>query len=510
MAIESIQLYPDDDINSMRDRLDWEKSERVVFILPENEELLTQETDLAILARHADNLRIHLGLITQEPKVRQKASAMGFPTFLTIDLAETSGREWRRRRAAYNRPQGTGFGPVELEDAFEAVSERRRSLEEESGRPEWHSWLRNGTFLLLGAFCLTFLIAMIGLVTPSATVTLTPAREKITVQKEIVAGLNSSTAQIGGRNATILVSWQGDRVPTGQAELGANPARGKIVFANKTDSAVTIPAGVLLATNSTPPIEFQTAAPIELPATTGGTAEVDIVAIEVGPQGNLPAENLTNIEGDWAELVKVRQPLPTTGGDIQPVPVVTEEDRLTLRTELLQQIQSLAGSEIEAALGSSELLSAESLSINQIITENWSHAVGEKSASLTLNIEAEISGIVVDMNQATDLVYTDLVAAVRPGFSLTPNSFRFYQAGTTQLDEQGNVVFEMVGEGTMTAFSDTDTVLEQIAGKDESEAVEILQTELTLDGTPVIRVIPNWFGRMPNLASRIEIIESVQ
>ena len=510
MAIESIQLYPDDDINSMRDRLDWAKSDRVVFILPEGQELLTKETDLALLARHTDNLRIHLGLITQEPTVRQKASAMGFPTFLTLDLAETSGREWRRRRAAYNRPIGTGFGPVELEDAFESVAERRRIVEEKSLRPEWHSWLRNGAFLLLGAICLTFLIAAIGLVTPSATVTLTPAREKITVQKEIVAGVSNDSAQIGGRTATILVSWEGDRIPTGQAELGANPARGKIVFSNKTGAAVMVPAGVLLSTDGELPIEFQTAAPIELPGTIGGTAEVDIIAIEVGPQGNLPAGNLINIEGEWAELVEVRQPLPTVGGDIQPVPVVTEEDRLTLRTELIQQIQSLAGSEIEAALGTSEFLSAESLVINRMITEEWSHEIGEKSESLTLNIEAEISGIVVDMNQATDLVYTDLVAAVRPGFSLTPNSFRFYQAGTTQLDEEGNVVFEMVGEGTMTSISNTESVLEQIAGKNESEAIEILQTELLLDGTPVIRIIPNWFGRMPNLASRIEVIESVQ
>ena len=101
MAIESIQLYPDDDINSMRDRLDWAKSERVVFILPEGEKLLTQETDLALLARHADGLRIHLGLITQDPATRQKAMALGFPTFLTLDLAETQGREWRRPRAAF-------------------------------------------------------------------------------------------------------------------------------------------------------------------------------------------------------------------------------------------------------------------------------------------------------------------------------------------------------------------------------------------------------------------------
>ncbi|MFK7804923.1 MAG: baseplate J/gp47 family protein [Anaerolineae bacterium] len=493
----------------MRDRLDWAKTERVLFVLPDPDagsDLLTQETELALLARHADGRRVQLGLITSDPAVRIKANALGFPTFLTLDLAETSGREWRKHRV---RPDGSGYSRPELEDAYESVALRRMAELEESNRPEWQNWVKQSVFMLLGATCLTFLIAGIGFVTPSATVTLTPAREKITVQREVTAGIYPADgAQINGRASSILVNWQSELVPTGQAELGANAARGKIVFANLTGSAVVIPAGVRLGTNGDPSVEFQTIAPAELPSAVGGTIEVDILALDVGPQGNLPAGSILNIEGDWPNLIEVRQPLPTSGGDIQPVPVVTEADHLTLRTEVIQQLQSLAGSEIEATLSSNEFLSAESLTINQIISEEWSHAIGEKSERLTLTVQAEIGGIVVDLSQATDVVYTDLVSAVRPGFSLTPDSFRFYKAGTTRFDEQGRVVFEMVGEGTMTAVSDTAAVLEQIAGKSESETIEILRTELNLEGEPVIRIIPNWFGRMPNLPDRIEIIEN--
>ncbi|MFT5193175.1 MAG: hypothetical protein ACI85U_000179, partial [Candidatus Promineifilaceae bacterium] len=368
----------------------------------------------------------------------------------------------------------------------------------------WKGWVKHVVFLLLGAVGLTILIAAIGFVIPSATVTLTPAREKIAVQKKITA----DGTQVNSRIITILASWRSDLIPSGQAELGANPARGKIVFVNLTESAVIVPAGVRLGTNSDPSIEFQTIAPVELPAISGGTAEVDILALIVGPQGNLPAGSVLNIEEEWAGIVEVRQPLPTTGGDIQPVPVVTEADQLSLRTEVIQQLQSLAGSEIETTLGTNEFLSAESLIINQIISEDWSHEVGAKSERLTLNIQAEIEGIVVDLSQATDLVYTDLVGTVRPGFSLTPDSFRFYKAGTTQIDELGQVVFEMVGEGTMTAVSDTGALLEKIAGKSEPEVITILHAELDLDGDPIIRIIPNWFNQMPNLPGRIEIIEN--
>ena len=516
MDIETIQLYPDDDINSMRDRLDWAKSGQVLFVLPENNRsepyhdraLLTDEVDLGLLARHADALRMQVGLVSSDPAVRLKAAGFGFPTFLTVDLAETSPRAWRRHRV---RPDGNGLNAIELEDAYEQVALRRVAAEKKRNRPQWQKWAKTTVFLVLGATCLTFFLAAIGLATPSATVTVKAAREKVTVQRTAIASINpTGNGQINGRNSSIIISWRSDIVPTGQAELGANPARGKIVFANKSDTPVVIPAGVRLGTDSDPSIEFQTAAPTELPAVIGGTVEVDILALEVGPQGNLPAGSLLNIIGtetEWGEWVDVRQPLPTSGGDIQPVPIVTEADRLALRTEMLQELQSLAGSEIEAALASSEFLSAESLAIQQIISENWSHQVGEKSERLSLTIEAEVSGIVVDLSQATDILYTDLVGIIRPGYSLTPDSFRFYKAGTTQLNEQGDVVFEMVGEGTMTALSDIEAILEEIAGKNEAEAIEILEANLDLDGTPVIRIIPNWFGRLPHLVSRIEVIE---
>ena len=138
--------------------------------------------------------------------------------------------------------------------------------------------------------------------------------------------------------------------------------------------------------------------------------------------------------------------------------------------------------------------------------ENWSHEVGAKSDRLTLEVEANISGTVVDFKQATDLVYSDLVGAVRPGFSLTPNSFRFFKTGETLVDDHQKVVFDMVGEGTMTAIVEADGLLELVTNKAETDAKEILEANLNLDEEPVFRIIPDWFGRLPRYVSRIELI----
>ena len=510
MSIETIQLYPDDDINSIRDRLDWAEGERVVLAVPDEGGLLKQETDFAILARHADGLRMQVGIITTDPALRKKAESFGFPTFLTQDLAETSPRIWRRHRV---RPEERlGYQPADLNDVLLEAAEKRRQVTKEQMRPEWQRWARSVTLVLLGAVSLTLFISAIGLVTPSATITITPAREKVTVQRLITADPSQSfsgqTDVIGGDFTATIVDWEASMVPTGQAQLGANRSSGTAVFVNLDDEPVEIPAGTVLQTTSETPIKFQTIAPATLPAISGSTVEVNILAQEVGPQGNLSANSLTLFEDGttWGQQVEIRQPSATAGGDIQPVPVVLEEDIIGLRSETLQQLESIGANEIEAGLANNQFLVHESLNIMRIIAEERSHQAGEASNNITIKIQAEIGGTVIDMNQATDVVYTDLVNAVRPGYSLTPDSFRFYQVGNNYVRNDRTIEFEMVGEGTMTAVSDTDQLLEEIAGKEEADAITFLQSNLELDGEPIIRIIPNWFGRMPSFANRIEVI----
>ena len=186
--------------------------------------------------------------------------------------------------------------------------------------------------LILGALALA--IWGILVVTPSATITIQPAREKISIQRQITAELNPSAenGSVGARSVSIVSRWESGMVPSGQAELAANPARGQIVFANLTSDPQTIPAGttVFAIDGSGNQISFRTNGVAELPAANGATAEVDIVAIEVGPEGNLAAGSISAAEGDWGSIVEVSQPLATFGGNIQPVPVVTEADRQAL------------------------------------------------------------------------------------------------------------------------------------------------------------------------------------
>ncbi len=77
MGIQIIYLEEDDDIASIRDRLEWVKESQVVLVLPVKGDILTKYLDLALLQRHADALQLQVGLVTADYRVIGQAKALG-------------------------------------------------------------------------------------------------------------------------------------------------------------------------------------------------------------------------------------------------------------------------------------------------------------------------------------------------------------------------------------------------------------------------------------------------
>ena len=60
MSAHIIYLDQEDDIVSIRDRLQWATGQRVMLVLPETGELLAERLDLMRLRRYADDLQIEV------------------------------------------------------------------------------------------------------------------------------------------------------------------------------------------------------------------------------------------------------------------------------------------------------------------------------------------------------------------------------------------------------------------------------------------------------------------
>jgi len=137
-------------------------------------------------------------------------------------------------------------------------------------------------------------------------------------------------------------------------------------------------------------------------------------------------------------------------------------------------------------------------------SETYSHFPGEQTDRLALEMRADVVGTAVNANAASGIVYEALAAAVPDGYSLVPDSIQYSRGDVVAVDDAGRVTFEMTGSMLAAADLDVDELLDDISGQPPDLAVAYLYKELPLRAVPEVTIWPNWFDRLPYVATRIQ------
>ena len=503
-----IYLDTDDDIISICDRLEWANARQVLFVLPTTGAVLQAGLELVRLRRYADRIRIEIGLVTADGDIRRQATALGIPTFKTIDRAEIDRRGWWRGRRRRER-----VGVPTVGGGWEQAKNGRKPIDDDdpteaSQVQGWQWGVRYAAILL---FCAIISLLYVGFVyaVPSATITLHPETVPLRVERQIVADptlseINFQSSLLPARLLVSEISWQAEVETTGTVDVPNAPARGFVLFTNLIAQPVEIPANTRVSTADGSNVVFQTVEAITIPDVVGSTAEIEVIAVEPGPQGNVAAGVVTQVEGALATQVEVRNVDGMTGGGLRQQPAVSEADQARLRSQVEQFLRALAASEMEAQLTEHEFLTRDSLRIARVLEQTYSHSVGEQASRLTLAMRVEMHGTAVNTNEASGLAYEGLAAQVPPDFTLVPDSIRFENGNVVGTDDAGRVTFVMIADATAAANLDLIDSTHQIAGQEREIAAVYLQDVLPLAKRPSISTWPIWFNRVPYAEARIE------
>src|SRR5512138_2067037 len=98
MKTQIITLESHDDLISVRDRMSWAKTPRILLVWPKYEKVTLRQVDLKVLQRHAASLGAQLGLVTRARRVRADAEALHIPVFESTGQAQRLAWPKRRRR----------------------------------------------------------------------------------------------------------------------------------------------------------------------------------------------------------------------------------------------------------------------------------------------------------------------------------------------------------------------------------------------------------------------------
>ncbi|MBL8063417.1 MAG: baseplate J/gp47 family protein [Anaerolineales bacterium] len=491
MKTKIITLESHDDLISVRDKLSWAKTSRILLVWPKYEKVALRLLDLKVLQRHADSLGAHLGLVTRRMNVRRDAESLGIPVFKTTISAQKD--PWPDSAP---RTQRTPKPPKRDLRAM-----RNEVLVKE---PAWRTSLL-GRVVTFSAGVLAVLV-MAGLFVPRAAVTLYPeaynASIVIPVSAETSKTSVSLTGEIPARSISITVSAEGSVPVTSQISIPKNKARGVVQFTNLGPDEILIPAGTVVAATSL--IRFVTLNDTRLPAGVDEIVEVRIEALEPGEQANLEIGEIEVVEGPLGLSITVSNPEPTTGGTNARVIGADDNDRTALREFVLGDLKAQAMEQTRSQIGTHDLLLEDTFEIVEIQREEFSPPVGEAGTTLALSIQAEFTAHYILADDLNQLAASAVNASIPQGFSAF-GEMTFTLLDTPATDSSGVTYFQL--EATQMALRNVDalTVFNLIRGVSLPQAQTDLQETLVLRDEPQIAITPAWWKWLPLIPFNISV-----
>lgn len=495
MKTKIITLESHDDLISVRDRMSWAKTPRILLVWPKYEKVTLRLVDLKVLQRHASSLGAQLGLVTRTRRVRADAEELQIPVFESTGQAQrVSWPKPRRRRIAWHPPA-------------KDLREERNQLPASEEAWRAHPVVRVSAFLV-GVLAVLTLVALF---IPRAHITLTPISKTQSITLPVTASPEIDsvfiTGNIPAREKRVIVEGTQTVIVTGQAAIPQSKANGIVEFRNLTQQLVNVPAGAVV--QNAEGVRFVTTEAGEVEAGVGKTLELPIEALEGGVAGNLDAETISAIEGRLGLSLTVSNPEPTSGGRELPSVQASDADRERAKALLMESLEEDARLKFAEELASGNLLFDKTIQLSQTLQEEYDPPAGAAGTTLTLTMQVEFSALYADASDVTRLASLALNASLPSGFSAASEALTVRPLTTPALNADGSTKWTVRAERNIVQQINTAQVAQMLQGSSVRNVESQLKKNLPLASDPDIKLTPSWWPWMPIVPFRITV-DSVQ
>lgn len=496
-AILKVEIY--DDAASIRDKIAWCKSERILLVIPKQKRTFPARVELEIIERCANENGAQLAIVTRNSITREFADSLGIRVFPSVADAERG--DWGNRELNQREVK-----PFKGKDV---ILEMRDEVPDTTSDRSFNQVIKLSLLVIL-CFMVLYVVVF---ALPSATVILYPESETLQLALDLRATTQvdqiNITGSIPAERQTIMLTEQKTGLSTGTVPVGKDKATGEVSLKNLTQDTVNLPTGTVFSTSSEEAIRFIAGDEVQIPPGEE-SVKLSVEAILPGEEGNVQAGQITIIEGIYGSQLEVANEEPFTGGTSPYLPAPTADDYNVLRSELLAELeeQALTSSEPDASGGLIPI--QESLKLEEVTREEQANPPGVASDTLTLTLTARYGVLYYDPVQVTELAKKVLDIA-KPK--------QYHTLGT-------NIFITSIGEVTMIDSSEADwtvniaqqiikdypseSLKKMIKGKRITEAVRILNEEVPHSRSAEVIPFIKWWPNLPFVIDQIQIEEKVE
>ena len=506
MKTQIVQLEAHDDYISVRDRMGWGQTARILLVWPRQGHILNRRLDLTLLKRHSLSLGSQLALVTRDREVRYQAEKLNIPIYKSIREAEES--RWRPPRRRRKKTHISVPLPRDKEQTKPDLVALR-----EQAHPPSSRWLRHPVvriiFFTLGVLSMLVIAALF---IPSAEIHITPA----TVTENVTIAVNASpehkAVEISGAVPaywdSVIVEGRGTTATTGETTIPRQSATGRVTFINLTDQEITVPVGTVVGTQNNPPIRFATTEEATIPTDPEG-ATVLVEAIQPGSSSNISAGEIVAIEGSLGLNLTATNKRSISGGSDFTSAAPSEADYQKVYDQMVSALQETAFTEFEFGLQPGDVVLSTNPILQQTLEEAYTPEAGQPADFLDLTLRLEFLLPYASGADLYQLGRAVLDRHITEDFTPRPETLQISQLDEPVTDEEGRANWKMQASWQMGANFDAAKAVSLALGQTPEQATRQLIDQMPIEETAKIRLTPAWWPRLPVLPFRITIVNTL-
>ena len=495
MKTQIVQLESHDDLISIRDKMSWAKTPRILLAWPHTGGVDVRPLDLELLRRHAVSLGAELGLVTRDGEMRSAARRMNLPVFRSG--TEAQRKPWPVRAAAGRRRQRVKNMDLRALRAALPGTE----LFDASRRP--------GGRLAVFAAGVLAVLAVVMVFIPSAEIRMTAPTQAQSVRIAVSAETDATKISLSGvvpaRELVYQLEESDSLLSSGHVITPDQTAQGQVTFTNLTAAKLVIPAGAVVLTHADPPVRFVVQDAVDIPAGKGTSAEGFVRALAPGTGGNVPPGSIVAFEGPLGISVAVMNVARTGGGTDVSGPAPTDADRQALRQRLLAQLKVDAGKKLPEQLNKDDVLFPSTFTFSKVVSETYTPGPDEPGGKLSLRLRAEYHAYYAAAADLNRLAGEVLDASLPAGYDPLAETLTVKPASALFEGPDGNMRWQVDATRVLRARIDPAQVIGLVEGKTAGRAGSLLQETFGLERAPQISIQPFFWPWLPALPFRINV-----
>lgn len=507
MKTQIIRLELHDDTISVKDKMEWRQTPRILLVWPSRGAILNRRLDLVFLKRHSIALGAQLALVTHDSEVKYYANQLEIQVYPTIRQAEqTHWRQPRHKRKKHRtNPPDVDPAPTQSrgEKSEADIEELRQFAHPTSSLLQTHPISRI-VFFTLGVLGL---LAIAALLIPSAEIRLTPQTQIEQITFSVTAHPENKSVDLSGvvpaQSIPVLVEGRSSLPTTGRLSIPVNTATGEITLSNLTDQTIQVPAGTIVSTAGDSPIRFATLERVDVPPdeTIGN---IHVQAIYPGSQGNILHKQVATIEGPLGLIITVSNPQRFSGGTERLVPVPNEKDYQNLKEQLISDLYKSAISDLNDILSEDDQLLFSDPADFRVTEELYNPEIPEPADQLELTLRVEFQFLIATGENLKQLSIAVLDTHLPDGFISLPPTIEIESLGKPIPQENNGFQWKISAQWQVKASIDATRAIQLAQWQTPQIATSELTGHLPIQAATV-KLSPAWWPRLPILPFRIAV-----